>query len=330
MALDPALAALFTNFQSGLGGLHMARIYTIQLAPVGAGLVLRFTDADFDISAVSATSALVNGFAYTSKGVAVDQKSSKTQAHWKLGTDTDTWTLVVMPRPFDLVTGAAFPDKIGTVPWLQAAQSGALDAADFQVDDAYFASVPTWPMPPGGAKPVGCKTIFAGTVAEVDTNNSAAVLTVNDYRQLFTLQMPLHFYQGQCRHTLFDGGCNASGNMNAASFAVNGTAAAGSTQAVIIGNGLAAPQGSGTYQLGRLLMTGGKNATFQRTIKSWDGAFTLGLLNPLPYPVAPDDTFQVFPGCDWTQATCAKFQPATAVDNFGGQPFIPPPETQGG
>jgi hypothetical protein len=318
MAITSPLVALFNSVVESAAQLYVARLYTITLS---GGLVIRFTDADFDIKANS-TNALINGFSYPSGGIRVDQNQSKTQAHFKVGTDTDTWVLVVMPRPFDTVTGALFPDTIGNVPWLQAASGGALDAADFQVDEAYFAGVPTWPMPPAGAVPVGCRTIFAGTVAEVDTTNAVAVLTVNDYRSLFTIQMPIHFYQAQCRHALFDNGCT----LNAAGFAINGTVAAGSTQATIIGSGLPAPQGSGTYTLGRIVFTSGLNNTFQRTIKSWDGSFTLSLLNPLPFAVSPSDSFVIYPGCDKMFSTCGKFGNQV---NYGGQPFIPPPETQG-
>lgn len=314
----PALIALFNSIVATAAPFHVARLYTISLA---GGLVLRFSDGDFDIKGNS-TSALVNGFSYSSGGVRVDQKDSKTQAHLKLGTDVDTWTVVLMPRPFDLVTGAAFPDTVGNVPFLQAAQGGAFDAADFQVDEAYFSSVPTWPIAPAGAVPVGCRTIFAGQVAEVDTTNLIAVFTINDYRSLLGLQVPIHNYQAQCRHALFDAGCQ----LIAASFAVNGAASAGSTQATIIASGLAVPQGSKTYTLGRLVMTSGLNATFQRTIKGWDGSFTLSLLNPLPYAVSPGDTFTAYPGCDKTLATCNLFGNSL---NFGGQPNIPPPETQG-
>lgn len=319
MAPTPALIALFNNYVAGLGGLHVARLYTVTMA---GGGVQRFTDADFDIFG-NATSALVNGFTYSSGGVRVDQEGSKTLAHLKIGTDTDTWTLVLMPRPFDLVTGVTFPDTIGSVPFLQALQNGAWDAADVQVDEAYFSAIPTWPMPPAGAVPVGCRTIFAGQVAEVDTTNAVAIVTVNDYRSLFSISMPRHFYQAQCRHTLFDAGCQLS----AASYAINGAASNGSTQGVIVAQGLAAPQGSGTYQLGRIVFTSGQNATFQRTIKAWDGAFTLSLLNPLPFAVAPGDTFTVYPGCNKQLTTCEAFGNQI---NYGGQPYIPPPETQGG
>lgn len=319
MAITPALVALFNNYVAGLGGLHVARLYTITL--FGGGQ-LRFTDADFDIRGNS-TSPLVNGFSYSSGGVRVDQKDSKTQAHFKVGTDTDSWTVVLMPRPSDLVTGDAFPDRIGSIPFLQAATGGALDAADFQVDEAYFSDVPRWPIAVAGATPVGCRTIFAGTVAEVDTTNAVAVLTVNDYRSLLSLQMPRHFYQAQCRHTLFDGGCQ----LTAGTFAISGTVSAGSTQAVIAAQGLPRPQGSGTYTLGRIIFNSGSNVTFQRTIKRWDGAFGLALLNPLPFAVQPGDEFFVFPGCDKTFTTCGAFGNQI---NYGGQPFIPPPEVQGG
>jgi Phage conserved hypothetical protein BR0599/Uncharacterized conserved protein (DUF2163) len=318
VAPTPALVALFNNFLNGIGGLHVARLYTITL--FGGG-VIRFTDADFDTKANS-TDPDVNGFTYSSGTLRVDQKASKTQAHLKIGTDTDTWTLVVMPRPFDPVTGAAFPDTIGNVPWLQAASGGALDAADFQVDEAYFSALPTWPILPAGAVPVGCRTIFAGVIAEVDTTNSIAVLTVNDYRSLFSIQMPLHFYAAQCRHTLFDVGCT----LNAATYAVPGSVAAGSSQSTIIGAGLPTPPGSGTYVLGRIVMTSGLNATFQRTIKTWDGAFALGLINPFPFAIATHDQFTVYPGCNKTFGACGQFGNQL---NFGGQLYIPPPETQG-
>lgn len=319
MAITPALVALFNNYVRGIGGLHVARLYTITC--FGGGQ-LRFTDADFNIAGNS-TSPLVNGFTYRSDGVRVDQKESKTQAHWKIGTDTDTWTLVLMPRRFDLVTGTPFPDTIGNVPFIEAAQGGALDAADFQVDEAYFAEVPTWPMPPGGAVPVGTRTIFAGSVAEVDTTNAIAALTVNDYRALLSIQMPLNVYQAQCRHMLFDAGCQLSAGM----FAIPGAVSEGSSKAVILSQGLPRPQGSGTYTLGRIIFNSGRNATFQRTIKGWDGAFTLALLNPLPFAIAPGDEFFVFPGCDKLFTTCGTFGNQI---NYGGQPFIPPPETQGG
>jgi hypothetical protein len=320
---SPALVTLFNNVVQNAAPLYVARLYTINL--FGGGY-LRFTDSDFDVKAVSTSPAPapVNGQTYISSGVRIDQAQSKTQAHWKTGLDVDSYVLVLMPRPFDPVTGAMFPDQIGNVPFLQACQAGALDAADFQVDEAYFSALPTWPLPPGGASPVDCRTIFAGKVGAVDTTNAIAVLSVSDYRDLLSISMPRHFYQSQCRHTLFDVNCNADGTMNASAFQIAGTVAAGSTQATIIGQGLPAPAGSRTYTLGRIVMTSGLNTTFQRTIKSWDGAFGLSVTPPFPFAVSPGDTFYALPGCDKLRSTCSLFNNTA---NHGGEPNIPPPET---
>ncbi len=323
MELSPALTTLFNNIVENNAPFYVARLYTIVTA--GNGPVLRFTDADFNILALSTSPAPapVNGFTYRSDLVRVDQNNSKTQCHWKIGLDVDAYTLVLMPRPFDPVTGAAFPDTIGNIPFLQACHAGALDAADFQVDEAWFSALPTWPMPPAGVQPLDCKTIFAGKLGPVDAT-SVAVLTVNDYRDLLSISMPKHFYQGQCRHTLFDVNCNADGNMNAAAFAIAGTVSAGSTQSTILSNGLAVPGGSKTYALGRLQMTSGKCAGSWRLITGWDGQFTLSLIQPLPYPVTAGDQFTVYPGCNKLRSTCRLFN---NINNFGGMPYIPPPET---
>ena len=289
--------------------------YTLTLA---SGRVLRLTNADFDISDGA-------GHAWTS-AVRVDEAGSKTLAHWKVGFDADQWTLIVMPRPVDPVTGQAFPDTIGSVPWIQAAQGGALDAADFQVDRAVFATMPTWPMPPAGAVPVGFITgIFAGVVGAVDTTSTAVIITVQDYRQLLSIQMPKHFWQGQCRHTLFDIGCTANfTTLPRASFATNGTAIGGSMPGSIE-NTLPVPGGSGTYVQGSVMMTSGLNAGFSRTITGWSGAGgALKLLIPFPFAIVSGDTFTAYPGCAKTQAACAAFANSA---NFGGQAYVPTPET---
>lgn len=286
-------------------------LYTITLFN---GDVIRFTTADFPIAfngAVWATSPFV------------DQKESKTQGHWKVGLDTDTWLVVIMPRPFDAVTGALFPDTIGDLPWIEAAQGGALDAADFQVDEAVFASVPTWPLVPGGAVPEGIiPGKFAGVVAEVDTTNSVVVITANDYRALLSQSTPLHFYQAGCRFLLFDAGCQ----LTRSGFVKTGAVAGGSTQGkIIMVPGTVPPTvSSGTFTLGVITMTSGANETFSRTVSNWDGANALTLINPFPFAIEIGDTFQITPGCNLTEASCVAFNNQI---NFGGQPFIPPPET---
>ena len=343
-----ALISLFNSIVAPTGGALPNStwcsfdLYTITLFD---GQVLRFTTADFDINAeVTGQAQLVteggigltteggipivteaadtSSILFPSGGVLVDQKESKVQAHWKVGFDTDTWTVVFMPRPTDPVTGTLFPDQVGNVPWIEAAHSGYFDFADFQVDRAYFSSMPTWPVPPTGAVPLGTKTIFAGCVAQVDATDLVVVFNVNDWRSILQTSVPLHFYQASCRHNLFGAGCNADGQMVFSSFSVAGVAGAGTTQANIVAPGQKAPPGSGTFALGTIKMTSGLNAGFLRTVSSWDGT-NLQLVIPFPFAIIPGDTFLAGAGCNLTQASCAAFGNSK---NFGGQPNIPAPE----
>lgn len=326
-ATSPALAALFADIiaRRNLTWCFF-ELYTISCA--NNGPVLRYTSADFHINCGSGTSfvGLPNPSGlYSSGGVRVDQESSKgtkTQFHLKCGVDTDTYMVAFMPRPVDIITGAPFPDTIGSVPWVEAVDGGAIDSADFQVDRAYFASVPTWPMPPTGMVPLGTKTVFAGTVGEIDTSDLPVIVTANDYRMLFTQQMPRQLFQAQCPWQLFGVGCNADG-LARSSFAVSGVVGAGSTQNTIVAPGLATPGGSRTYTLGTLIMTSGLNDGFAADVTQWDGT-NLQLTAPLPFDVAVGDTFSAAPGCDKTKATCALFGNSS---NYRGFDRIPPPET---
>lgn len=310
MTTSPALTALFNQIIAGTNTTACDfDCYTITLFGGGA---LYYTTADFDIT--------FNGNLYSSGTVRIDDPASKTQAHWKVGLDVDQWTVVFKPRPVDPITGAAFPDQIGGVPFLLACHGGALDAADFQVDRVYFSAMPTWPMAPGGPTPVASKTIFAGVIAEVDLTTSAAVLTVNDYRLLLNQQMPRHFWQAHCIHTWADAGCA----LIASNYVEAGAVQAGSTPANIVAAGLPVHSGTpGTYALGRIVMTSGLNAGFQRTVRSWDGT-NLALFNPLPFTLQVGDTFNAYPGCSKLLTACESFGNQL---NFLGFPFIPVPET---
>jgi Phage conserved hypothetical protein BR0599/Uncharacterized conserved protein (DUF2163) len=293
-------------------------LYTITLA---GGGTIRFATADFPIFASVTQGTNVLGAATYATTPFVDQRESKTQAHWKIGFDTDTWIVVLMPRPFDPVTGATFPDTLGNQPWLAGAQAGYLDAADFQVDRAYFQTMPAWgSIPVAGVTPFGVVTIFAGVVAEVDTTDSICVITANDYKSLMTYTMPRHYYSAQCRWTLYDVGCG----LNRANYAVTGSCGAQSTPGTIapIIPGFPAAPNSGTFTLGSIVMTSGQNAGFARTIMNYSSGL-FQLVNPFPFTVATGDQFVCYPGCNKTLTACAQFANSA---NYGGQPWIPAPE----
>lgn len=297
-----ALVALINT-----GQFVYAHIYTVTLAG-GAG-VLRFTDADLNITDTTNT--------WDSRGIRVDLETSRTLAHWKRGLDVDTWLLALLPRVVDEITGAAFPDKINGVPYVQAVAGGAFDGADIVVDRAYFSA---WPQPYQLTNtPVGILRIFVGLPAEIDLTDTQIIVTINDYRDLLNTKMPRNVFQAGCGHTLYDSGCT----LVAATFAKNGTAIGGTTRKSIKSVPIV-PGGSGTFVLGKLTMTSGLNATFSRTVKQWSSAGGFDLLNPFPFDVVAGDTFQAFPGCDKTQATCNAF---ANILNYGGEPFIPAAET---
>lgn len=304
-----ALVALINT-----GRFVTADLYTLTLT--GAADPITFTNADRSIE-------YPGGAGWYNDSVPVDPQGERGRGRWKRGLDVEQWSVTVMPRIIDIITGEQFPDKIGDAPWTAAAREGALDGADFTVDRAYF---PVWPQPYSAKAitPTGVLRIFGGLVGEVDITDTRVVLLANDYRVLLSTQMPRNMYSPQCRYTLFDQGCT----LNEATFRRTGTADSGSTRKLLVSaNVTAPPPGSGSYSLGRIVFTSGANKGFARTISSWTfagGASYLWLLNPLPYQVAPGDAFNAWPGCQKTLSDCSAFG---NLANYGGQPFIPSPET---
>lgn len=288
-----------------------ADLYTITCQ---AGPVLRYTTATRDVG--------YSGTVWSSKQVRIDSKDAKAVWHSKVGLDVDTWQVPVYPRVYDQITGAlTFPDKIGSLPFIQAVNGGFLDNAVVTVDRAIFAN---WTYPPPVVEtPVGVYRMFLGAVAAVDFADPAVILNINSLIDRLSVNMPNRLFQASCIHTLFDVGCTLS----KAAFKASGTVGGGSTNGVI-NSGLGAPSGSGTYTLGRMFMTSGKNAPnsptpgFGRLVRSWSpGIFTLSA--PFYFDVQVGDTFDVYPGCDKQFSTCALFANQA---NYLGPRFIPAPE----
>jgi len=293
-------------------------LYTITCVQ---GPVLRYTTCDRTIG--------YGGTVWAADGVRIEPAGQKNALfHAKVGLDVDTWQAVFYPRPVDDLTGAAYPDLIGSVPWLAAAAAGALSGATAKVDRAYFALPMTVTVNSGGntytlpmpvpLQPVGVLRLFAGRVAEVDLGRSGACITINSHLELLNVQMPGNLFQAGCKNKLFDAGCTLS----AATYAVTTAAVAGSTR-YKLQSAVAAPAGSGTYTLGRIAMTSGLNTGFTRSVRSWDG-LNFTLVNPLPFTVAAGDTFTAWPGCDRQLATCDLFGNRA---NIKAEMFIPAPET---
>jgi uncharacterized phage protein (TIGR02218 family) len=77
----------------------------------------------------------------------------------------------------------------------------------------------------------------------------------------------------------------------------------------------------GWFNDGFITFTSGNNSGFSFEIKSWVQTPIMRLFLPVPYPMAPGDTFIIEPGCNKTTGDCTnKFN---NIVNFRGEPFIP-------
>ena len=225
-------------------------------------------------------------------------------------------------------TGPVVWPKRTTSSSLAACRAGALDGAELQVDRAFAANWQQVAPGQGGRpalQPTGIVTVFYGRVAELDAGRSQVVITIDSHLKLLANQMPRRLYQAQCIHTLFDTGCGLAAALYAASGTIAGVNDAGNIITAAVAPP-ASPANSGTFALGRMVMTSGASAGFARMVRGWTAGSpsTFTLIAPFPLGVAADDGFTVYPGCDKRFATCALF--ANSV-NFGGEIAIPAPET---
>jgi hypothetical protein len=307
---EASAGALASFLASKPQAAFLCDLYTFTLVgSLNGGVPLTYTTADVDVTVPYASTVT-----FSSKAVYFDQLDNKAYGHWKIGLDVDTWQVIAAPSP---------QAAIGGQPWLQALRAGVLDGAIVSVDRAVFdnrsGGVMEAPVP---LTPLGVVNIFTGRVAEVDLGRSNAVISINSHLELLNVNMPRNLYQAGCRWPLFGAGCTLS----AASFAMTGSVAAPATATNVVSVHATAPAGSGTYALGRVVMTTGQNAGFARSIRFWvpgsPASFTL--LAPFPYALASGDAFTAYPGCDKQLNSCLAFGNTA---NFGGAPFVPAPET---
>jgi hypothetical protein len=279
-----------------------ADLYTFTLV---GGQVLRWTSFDTDVVA--------NGFTFSSgaqAGPFFDRQDNKAKCHWKIGVEVDTLI-------FDVIPGAA---TVNALPFLQACRLGVFDGAELQLERAFLAPPVSGLFPPAAAS-AGTVVLFVGRIAEVDLGRSLATFNVNSHLELLNLNLPRNLFQSSCVNSLYDAACGVT----RASYAVNGTAATGSTASVIAAT---LAQATAWFDQGSIAFTSGQNAGFARTVKSYSAGSpgTLSLIAPFPFAPAPGDTFTAYPGCDKTNGAggCAKF---ANTARFKGFPYVPIPET---
>ena len=202
---------------------------------------------------------------------------------------------------------------------------GFFDAATVNINTVYM-PLGEWGVIEGSLK------LFAGMIASVQrVGRSKAEFECYDWMYLLNLKVPLRVIQPSCFHTLFDHGCA----LTQSSYAIANTAAAGSTDTVIVpANNWPTtdpnsqdPQTPPYFAQGKIQFTSGNNNGLWSYVVSQGAApnGSLTLLESTIFPVAAGDAFNAYPGCDKQASTCkGKFN---NLIHFAGQPFTPPPET---
>lgn len=263
----------------------LADLYTITLVD---GTILRYTSADISIT--------IGARVFDHTGPMI----SRSRTRIALGTSVDSLDLEITATIATLLSG---------LPWLQAISNGALDGATVDLERA-FASAP-------GAAIAGTVLLFVGRVSDTTTESLKARVIVRSYLELLNTKLPRNLYQPACGYSVYDSGCGLA----RATFAVNSTAAAGSTKQII---NCALAQASGYFTIGDIQFTSGQNLGVIRTVKS----YTPGVINlayPLAKPIAIGDTFSIAPGCDKREVTCTGTFNNKA--RFRATPYVPVPET---
>lgn len=201
---------------------------------------------------------------------------------------------------------------INGTPILQSFAQGDFDGADVRLETVY--------MPTVGDVSTGSEIKFIGKVSTIDEiTESTVAFTVKDLSELFNQNVPLHVLQPACYHTLFDAGCT----LTRATFEINTTATGSSTINQIVTAALG--QATGYFDLGVMQFTSGLLNGKKYAIRSYINPNTFFLNAPLPVAPSNGDGIRLVPGCDKTLATCiAKYANKA---NYGGQDFIPKPET---
>jgi uncharacterized phage protein (TIGR02218 family) len=194
-------------------------------------------------------------------------------------------------------------------PLMFAILNGAFDNATIQRDRAFFSDYV-------GGTLVGGVTMFKGRFLGINAGAIVADATVANDLVLLNQNMPRNVFIANCYHTLYDSGCT----LNKASYATSGVVGVGSTPSIIVSSAAALKHIKGT-----IVFTSGVNDGLAAGVKDIQAGLTIVLSFPLIDPPAAGDTFTIYQGCDHTWTTCkATFN---NLANFGGCPFIPPPQT---
>lgn len=276
-------AALVAFFNNG----KQAMCFDLWTIVLQSGTVLRWTDADMDITTTDARK-FVRGAGIT-----------RDRVRWMRGIQVDTLTASLL-GPGVRVDGQLLP---------AFATLGGFDGSVWFLERAYFDSSLAFQ---------GQLVWFAGVGTDVNPTDQGADITVKSQLTQLNQMVPRNLYQAGCLNNLFDQNCGV--NRAGVTYTAAVQSPGGSTAFSV--TGFSVPDQF--FSLGILKFTSGANAGIGRSVLTQYGnSFTFS--RPFPFAIAAGDAVTIVPGCDKTLATCTnKF--ANQL-RFRGMPFVPVPET---
>ena len=232
----------------------------------------------------------------------------------KIGVEVDETRIKLMSVGSNVIESQAVMQFIG---------QGGMDGAFVLVFRAMM------PNPNDGSVPrpvqfdtsMGAPIVFAGFVSDISNlDRSSVELTIKSRKELLNIPFPYATYQQSCRWPLYGAGCTLS----QAAFLTAGAVVGALGVPLLFQTNLA--QANDYFDEGVITFTSGLNMGVTRTVRlHLHASGEVLLFYPLPNPPLNGDTFNIYPGCDKQMQTChIKYN---NLVNFGGFPFVPPPES---
>ncbi len=181
----------------------------------------------------------------------------------------------------------------------------------------------------------GILRLAYGRLGEVSLGAASVRCELRGLAQLLSAEIG-DIYMSECPATLGDARCK----IDTAPFTFAGAVAsvAGNRQFVI--SGAAAGKAGDYYNYGRITFASGLNAGQTKDVEDYNSLTdAVTLIEPMPFAVAPGDTFTIVRGCDRRWATCKGFVSVALQGggttegaglgnrkNFRGHPGLPGPD----
>ena len=257
----------------------------------------------------------------------------------KVGLDSNSTRLTVL---CDTRIPVYFPGTSQTALMLDGVKYGLLGQANVSIFTSYCPQSGPWGVTAGPTGGGLVETKFVGMCANVEyIGMTKATIVVQDMLYLLNLQAPRKILQASCWNVLYDAQCSFCPTGGTALTAASHTRT-GAVGAVINSysfapaSNLVLISAAGTFTQGTLTFTSGQNLGISYFVRQWTPG---GVADTIQLDVAPilplhvGDSFKITEGCSKTFVSCLNLQPtviggvAQAYYNFGGQPFVPVPET---